>query len=226
MEEGATIRIWRNCLHIRICAELFLGPDNKVYPFLQFMRFSRQVCRGGLPFPPPLLLGRKAMENLDSVLRSRDITLPTKVHISQSYGLPSGQVWLWELEHKESGTQKNWCLRTVVLEKTPESPLNSKEINLVNLKGIQPWILVGRTDAEVETPAFWSSNVNSWLIVKVPDAGKDWGQKEKRASEDEMAGWHHQCNGYKLEQTLGGAEACSAAVHGVAKSWKQLVTEQ
>ena len=81
MEEGATIRIWRNCLHIRICAELFLGPDNKVYPFLQFMRFSRQVCRGGLPFPPPLLLGRKAMENLDSVLRSRDITLPTKVHL-------------------------------------------------------------------------------------------------------------------------------------------------
>ena len=101
-----------------------------------------------------LLLGRKAMTNLDNVLKSRDITLPTQV-----YGLPSGLMWLWELDHKESGAPKNWCLQTVALEKTPESPLNSKEIKPVNLKGNQPWIFIGRTEAEV--PVFWSPAVNS-----------------------------------------------------------------
>ena len=75
----------------------------------------------------------------------------------------------------------------MVLEKTLESPLDSKEIKLVNPKENQFWIFIGRTDAEAETPVFWSSDVNSWLIGKVPDAGKDWGQ-EKSASEDEMAG--------------------------------------
>ena len=94
----------------------------------------------------------------------------------------------------------------MVLEKTPQSPLDSKEIKPVNLKGNQPWILIGRTDAEAEAPVFWSSDVNRWLIEKVPDDGKDWGQKEKRASEDEMAGWNHQCNGYELGQILGDGE--------------------
>ena len=70
----------------------------------------------------------------------------------------------------------------------------------VNLKGHKPWILIGTADADVKTPAFWSSDANSWLIGKVPDAGKDWGQKEKRASEDEMAGWHHRCNEHELGQ--------------------------
>ena len=124
----------------------------------------------------------------------------------QGYGLPSGHVRLWELDHKEGGVPKNWCLQTVVLEKTPESPMDSK-IKPVNLKGNQPWIRIGRTDAEAETPVFWSSDaIYSGLIGKVPDAGKDSGQKEKRASEDEMAGWHHQCNAHKLRQTSGGGE--------------------
>ena len=87
----------------------------------------------------------------------------------------------------------------MVLEKTPQSPLDSKEIKPVNLKGNQPWILIGRTDAEAEAQVFWSSDANRWLIEKVPDAGKDWGQKEKRASEDEMAGRHHWCNGHEPE---------------------------
>ena len=92
---------------------------------------------------------------------------------SQSYGLPSGYLQSWELDWKEGREPKNWCLQTVMLEKTPESPLDSKEINLVNLKGNQPWKLLGRTDAEA--PVFWSSDMNIWLIGKVPSAGKDWG---------------------------------------------------
>ena len=145
-----------------------------------------------------LLLARKAMTNLDSVL----ITLPTKAHIySQGYGLPTGHVWLWELDHKEGRVLKNWCLQIVVLEKTPESSLDSTEIKPVNLKGDQPWILFGRTDAE--TPLSWSSDVNRWLIAEIPDADKGWEQKEKRVSEDKMAGWHHRSSGHELGQTLG-----------------------
>ena len=94
----------------------------------------------------------------------------------------------------------------MVLEKTPESPLDSKEIKPVNLKGDQPWIFTGRTDAEAEAPVIWSSDVNRQLIGKVPDTGKDWGQKEKRGSEDDLAGWHHWCNEYEPGQTLGDGE--------------------
>ena len=94
----------------------------------------------------------------------------------------------------------------MVLEKTPESPLGSKEIKPVNLKGNQPWVLTGRADVEAEAAVFWSSDANRWLIGKVPDAGKDWGQKAKRATEDEMAGWHHWCNGHDLGLSLGDGE--------------------
>ena len=92
---------------------------------------------------------------------------------SQGYvtSLPTAHVQLWELDHKEGGTPKNWCFRTVVLEETPESPLDSKEIKLVNLKGDQPWIFPGRADAKAAV--FWASDVNSWLIGKDPDARKD-----------------------------------------------------
>ena len=124
---------------------------------------------------------------------------------------------------------KNWCLWTVVLEKTPESPLDSKEIKPVNLKQDQPWIFTGRTDAEAEAPVFWSSDMNRGLIIKVPDAGKNWGQKEKRVSEDEMAGWHHRLNERKLGQTLGDGEGqgglacCSPWGYRVGHNWE---TEQ
>ena len=115
---------------------------------------------------------------------------------SKGCGFPSGHVWLWELDCKEGRTPQNWCLWTVVL-KTPDSPLDNKEIKPVNLKGNQPWKLTGRTNAESEAPVFWSSDMNSPLIGKVPDAGKDWGQK-KSTSEGEMAGWHYQCNEHEL----------------------------
>ena len=125
---------------------------------------------------------------------------------SQGYGLPSGHIWLWELDCKEGRTQKNWLLWTVVLEKTLESPLDCKEIQPVHPKGNQLWILTGRTDAKAEAPVFWSSDENWQLIGKVPEAGKDRGQKEKRASEDEMAGRHHQCTRHELGQTPGDGD--------------------
>ena len=139
---------------------------------------------------------------------------------SHGHGLPSGHAWLWDLDYKEDRTPKNWCLWTVVLEKTPETPLDSKEIKQVNLKGNQPWILIGRTDGEAEAPVFWSSDVNSQLIGKVPDPGKDWGQKKKRSSEDEMARWQHWCNGDELGQTwemVRDREAWRATVYGCKK---------
>ena len=112
---------------------------------------------------------------------------------------------MWELDHKEGRVPKNRCLRTVVLEKIPESLLDSKEIKPVNLNENQPWIITGRTGAEAKAPVFWSSDGNR-LIGKVPDAGKDWGQKEKKASEDEMAGWHLRCNEHTLGQASGDGE--------------------
>ena len=113
------------------------------------------------------------------------------------YNLPNGHMQSWELDHKKVEHWRIRCLWAVVLEKAPESSLDSKEIKPVNLKGNQPWILIGRPDAGAETPVFWLSDTNSWLIGKVPDSGKDWGQKEKRGTTNEMAGWHHWSNGHK-----------------------------
>ena len=94
---------------------------------------------------------------------------------------------------------KNWCFQIVVLEKTLESPLDSKKIKSVNPKENQPWIFIGRTDAEAETPILWPRDAKNWLIEKDPDAGKDWGQEEKGTIEDEMVGWHHRLNGHEFE---------------------------
>ena len=144
-----------------------------------------------------LLLGRKAMTNLDSTLKSRDIT--NKGPSSQNYGFSSSHIWMTELDYKESWAPKNLCFWTVVLEKTFESLLDSKEINPVHLKGNQSWIFIGRTDAEAETPILWPLDAKSWLIWNNPDAGKDWRREEKGMTEDEMVGWYHQLNGCEFE---------------------------
>ena len=115
---------------------------------------------------------------------------------SQGYGFSSGHVWMWELDYKESWVLKNWCFWAVVLEKTLESPLDCKEIQLVHPEGDQSWVFIGRTDVEAETPVLWPPNAKSWLIWKDPDAGKDWGQEEKGTTEDEMVGWHHRLSGH------------------------------
>ena len=120
-----------------------------------------------------LLPGRKIL-TLDSVLKSRDITSPTKVHLVKGYGFSSSHVWMWELDYKESWALKNWCFWTVVLKETLESPLDWKEIQPVHLKGEQSWVFIGRTNVEAETPILWPPDVKNWLIVKDPDAGKDW----------------------------------------------------
>ena len=124
-----------------------------------------------------LLLGRKVMTNLDSILKSRDITLPTIVHIVKTMFFASSHVWMWKFDHKEGWGPKNWFFQIVALEKALEIPLDSQEIKPVNPKGNQSWILIGRTDAEVEAPIFWPPDVKNWLIWKDPDTGKDWRQE-------------------------------------------------
>ena len=146
------------------------------------------------------------MTNLDSILRSRDITLPTKVHLVKAMVFPVGHVWMWELDCEEIWAQKNWCVWTVVLEKTLESPLDSKEIQPVHSKGGQPWVYFGRDDAKAETPVLWPPHVKSWLIGQDSDAGRDWGQEETGMTEDEMAGWHRRLDGREFEWTLGDGD--------------------
>ena len=127
-----------------------------------------------------LLLGKKAMTNLNSVLKSKDITLLKKVLIIKATVFPV-HVWLWDLDCKEGRVPKNWCLQTVLLEKTLESLLDRKEIKPVNLKVNQPWILIGRTDAKGEAPIFWSPNNEQPTHWKDSDAGKDREEGEEGA---------------------------------------------
>ena len=154
---------------------------------------SLQMVTAAMKLKDACSLGRNAMTNLHSVLKSRDITLLT----------------MWELDHKESWAPKNWWFRLVVLEKTLESPLDCKEIQPVHPKGNQSWIFIGRTDAEA--PVLWPSDAKKWLTGKHPDAGQDW--RQKGMTEDEMTGWHHWLDGHEFEQDLGvgdgeGSLAC------------------
>ena len=139
-----------------------------------------------------------------------------KVSSSQGYGFSSSHVWMWEMEYKEFWVPKNWCFWTVVLEKTLESPLDCNEIQPLYPKGDQSWVFIRRNDVVAESPILWPPDVNSWLIWKGPDAGKDWGQEEKGMTEDEMVGWHHWHNGHGFGCTpgvgdgQGGLACCSS----------------
>ena len=154
---------------------------------------------------------RKVMTNLDSIFKSRDITLPTKFHLVKAMVFP-----VVMLDCEEGWVPNKWCFWTVVLEKTLESPLDGKEIQPVHSEGDQPCNFFGRNDAKAETPVLWPPHVKSWLIGKDPDAGSNWGQEKKRTTEDEMAGWHHQLNRCESEWTpgvgdgQGGLECCDS----------------
>ena len=145
-----------------------------------------------------LLLGRKVMTNLDSILKSRHYFVK-KGSSSQGYSFSSSHVWMWELDYKDSRVLKDWCFWHVVLENTLETPLDCKEIKPVHPKGNQSWVFIGRTDVEAETLIPWPPDVKGWLIWKDPDAGKDWGQEEKGTTKDEMVWWHHRLSGHELQ---------------------------
>ena len=131
-----------------------------------------------------LFLRRKAMTNLDSILKKQRHHFANKGPSGQSYGFSGSHVWMWEWDYKESWRPQNWCFWTVVLEKTLESPLDCKEIQPFNPKGNQSWIIIGRTDAEAEIPILWHPDGKNWLIGKDLDTGKHWRQEEKGTTGD------------------------------------------
>ena len=131
------------------------------------------VCDCSHEIKRVLFLGRKTMTNLDSVLKSSDISFLTRVHIVKAMAFPVIMYWMWETEHKEGWVLKNWCLQILqVLEKSFENSLACKEIKSVNPRGNQPWIFTGKTDAEAEAPILWPPDAKSWLTGKDPDAGR------------------------------------------------------
>ena len=155
-----------------------------------------------------LLLGRKAMTNLDNILKSRDITLLTKVHIVKAMIFSSSHVWMWELAHKEGWALKNWCFWTVVLENSLENPLNFKEIKPVNLKGNQPWIFIGK------------SNADGYLMQRTESLEKIEGRKrrgwQRMRQLDGIIDWVEVCLS-NLCEIVKGRDIWRAVVHEVEK---------
>ena len=159
-----------------------------------------------------LALWKKSYDQSRQSIKKQRHYFADKGLYSQSYGFSTSHIWMWELDHKGGWAPKNWSLQTMVLEKTLESSLGSKEIKPVNPRGNQHWIFTGRTDGEAEAPILSPPEANSWLTGKDPDAGKDWQQEEKGTTEDEMVGWHHRLDGHEFEQVPGYDEGQGSLV--------------
>ena len=186
---------------------------------------SVQIVTAAMKLKDACSLEEKVITNLDGILKSKDITLLTKVCLVKDMVFPI-VTYGYELNNKNGWVPKNWCFWTVVLEKTLKNPLESKEIKPINSKWDQPWIFIGRTDAEVEVPILCPSDAKNQFIGKDPDAGKDWRQEEKRMTEDERVGWHHRLSGHDFEQTLGdgwgqgqGSLACCCPLGHKVQTW-------
>ena len=152
----------------------FLGLQNHCRWWLQWLNWK------------PVALWKESHDKPSQHTQMQRHRFSDKGPHSQSYGFSSSHLWMWELDYKESWVPKNWCFWTVVLEKTLESPLDCKEMQLIHPKGNQSWVFIGRTDAEALI--LWPPDVKNWPIWKDPDAGKDWRQEEKGTTEDEMVG--------------------------------------
>ena len=187
---------------------------------------SHQIVTVAMKFRH-LLLGKKAMTNLDSISKSRDITLPTKVCLVKAMVFPvvmyGCESWtIQKAEHQRIDTFELWCWRRL------ENPLDCKEIKPINPEGNQSWIFIGRTDTEAETPILWPPDVKNWLIGKAPDAGKVWRKEEKGMTEAEMVGWHPRLDGHEFEQAPGvddgqeSLECCSSWGHKESGTTEQL----
>ena len=152
-----------------------------------------------------LLLGRKAMTNLDSILKSKDVTLPTKVHIVKAMDFTVVMLWMWELDHKEGWTLKNWYFSNCGVGEDSWESFGQKKIQPVNPKGHKSLIFTGRTDIEAPILLWQIQRGNS--LEKILMLGRiDWGLEEKGTTEDEMVGWHHEFNGHEFNLTLGDSE--------------------
>ena len=200
------------------CQILFFGVPRSLQIVIAAMKLKDSYSLNGKLWPT--LIAYSKAENY----------VANKGLSSQGYGFYSSQVWMWELDCEGSWSPKNWCFRTVVLEKTLESPLDCKEITPIHPKGDQSWVFIGRTDAKAETPILWPPHAKSWLIGKDPDAGRNWGQEEMGMTEDEMVGWHHRLDAHEFGWTpvvcdgQGGLACCDWWGHK-SRTWLSDWTE-